>query len=265
MQAENCVFLKEDTIMKRKFMSGLGLCAAILCLMLAGCSKKQDSSQTSETKGPATLKVEEPAETIAVETAAAKSGEDQPEGESAKAENPADPSGLPPFVYPEEDPVMSGICSWMETELGKNYEIPKGGVIIPEPVIYYTDDSDPENVRVWGDFQVDIYTLEGETLVCQSGGSYPGLLHLKAAAAGNHEVTEFEACSDGAGFEEDVRRLFGEAPEEAGDLVAAYFEDSGSDVRADVRKKFLQMYAKQAAQEIHSYQDFGWDPVSLED
>ena len=131
--------------------------------------------------------------------------------------------------------------------------------MIPSPEVLYTDDTDPEKVRVWGDFWMFSYSLEGDVLMNESGGANPGLLYLEKNGD-SYQVTDFDAVGDGAQYNEDVERICSEAPEEAGDLVAAYTGEYDE----TVRKEFIRMYAEANGLSVTAYQDFGWDPVPLD-
>lgn len=50
------------------------------------------------------------------------------------------------------------------------------------------DERDVEDIKVWGDFWVFNYDQVGDTLKCVSGGSHPGLLHIRQTEKG-FEVT----------------------------------------------------------------------------
>ena len=158
---------------------------------------------------------------------------------------------------------MQTVFDWMEKEPASWYE--DGAYFIPAPVIFYTDDSDPADIRIFGDFQVYKYDLEGENLLCKSGGSHPGLLHLKKSeeAGTGYEAVSFEAVSDGSDMDESMKEIFGKAPAEAGDLTALFSTAHDDGTYENVRKEFIKMYADQVPFAIKSYQDYGWDPVMI--
>ena len=68
------------------------------------------------------------------------------------------------------------VCDYIVKEKGSQYA--QGDVCIPAPVILQVDADDPGNVRVWGNFWVYNYTLDGTRLLTESGGEHPGILHL---------------------------------------------------------------------------------------
>ena len=76
------------------------------------------------------------------------------------------------------------------------------------------DDSDPEDVKIWGYFCVYNYDLEGDVLKTASGGAHPGLFHIKDNKDGTAEVTAFDQTEDGAGYEPSAKKIFGDTAEE---------------------------------------------------
>ena len=234
-----------------------GLCAAMILASVSGCGqKKADQPAASETAASA-------AESIAESTA--QNVVIDMESEADQVASQMNDLGIVlPFVYTGDEPYMNEICIWAEREFGP-YMVEDGTVLIPAPVILYTDDSDPEDIKIWGNFWAETYTLEEETLVSQSGGESPGLLHLKKTGEDSYEVTGFDRVGDGSDYNPDVERIFGNAPQEAGDLVQALYEtgDSRNGKTEEVRKTFIRMYADSVPQTIRYYQDYGWDPVPV--
>ena len=70
--------------------------------------------------------------------------------------------------------------------IGKNYA--EAEYCIPSPFIISTNDGNKDDVLIWGDFWVFNYDIAGDTLKTVSGGSHPGLMHLKKTDKG-FEVT----------------------------------------------------------------------------
>ena len=113
---------------------------------------------------------------------------------------------LKAFEYTGNDPYVAAICEWL---LGTKAEMyAPGEVAIPCPVILEVDDSDPEDILIWGSFDLHWYNLRNTTLFCVSGGSHPGLIHLQEAD-GLFSVTDFNAVGDGTDYSVDVERIFG--------------------------------------------------------
>ena len=240
----------------RKRMFIMWFCAAVIAALATGCAQKKEEAPVSTS-----------AETIQEQSVSESETVSEIINESEVVSEimgiALKDLPLLPFVYTGDDALLPAICSWSESELGQYYES-DDAVIIPEPVILYTDNSNEEDIRVWGDFRVDTYRLEGDTLMFESGGSNPGLLHIKKAEDGSYKASEFENVGDGTSFAVDMKRIFGKAPEEAGDLVAAFSKSAEDGTKDRIRWEFLKMYAQVAPHEIHYYKDYGWKAVSLD-
>ena len=138
--------------------------------------------------------------------------------------------------------------------IGKNYA--EADYCIPSLFIVSTDDGNKDDVLVWGDFWVFNYDVVGDTLKTISGGSHPGLMHLKKTDRG-FEVTDFEVVEDGAGNLESAKRIFG-------DNFDAFSEiNSNQEKREDIRLHFLADYVKKHNLPVKMVQDYGWPAVAL--
>ena len=107
---------------------------------------------------------------------------------------------------------------------------------------------------VFGDFWVENYNVEGDTLKCVSGGNSPGVMHV---SKDTYAVTAFDEVADGGEFEGSAKELFGEHYD---DFMAVY---SDSDAREELRKITVSDYVNLNGLDINYYQDEGWDPVEL--
>ena len=161
---------------------------------------------------------------------------------------------LPRYAYPGPEVFYSVLYDYIVNELGKNYA--PAGVGIPAPLILEVDESDKEDIKVYGNFCYDTYDLEGTTLMTKAGGSYPGCIHMKSTDDG-YEVTGAEWTTDGAGYVESAKKIFGSRFEA--------FEKLNSDEknRNEIRAQVIANYAAANDLDITAYQDYGWDPVKL--
>ena len=66
-------------------------------------------------------------------------------------------------------------------------------------------------------------------------------------------------------MDESMKEIFGKAPAEAGDLTAQFSAAHDDGTYENVRKEFIKMYADQVPFTIKSYQDYGWDPVMIDE
>jgi len=148
----------------------------------------------------------------------------------------------------------AAIEDYLVNVIGKNYA--EAEHCIPSPFIVNSDDSNKDDVLVWGDFWVFNYDIVGDTLKTVSGGDHPGLMHLKKTDKG-FEVTGFDAVEDGAGNMESAKRIFG-------DNFDAFWElNSNQEKREDVRLRFIADYVKKHNLPVKMVQDYGWPAVAL--
>lgn len=143
----------------------------------------------------------------------------------------------------------SAVDDYLVNEFGKNYT--QGDVCIPYAFLISSDEGNPQDVLVWGDFWVYNYEISGDTLKTVSGGNHPGLMHLKRTEGG-YEVTSFEAVADGADNLPSAKRVFG-------DKFDAYQEFSGAAEKREMeRVRFTADYAKKHNMSVTMMQDYGW-------
>ena len=162
-------------------------------------------------------------------------------------------TALPAYAYQGSEPYVAEICAWM---LSSEPGYREAEVAIPCPLILELDDSDTQDILVWGNFWLFNYTLRNTTLLTESGGERPGLLHLKAIEEG-FEVTSFDQVGDGSNYGPDVQRIFGMQ-----EGLLQKFYDSAED-RDAVRVQYITDYVNWNGLPVTQYQDFSWEPVAL--
>ena len=156
------------------------------------------------------------------------------------------------YGYAGDDPVEAACYEYMVETVGKSYE--SGEISIPTVEIFHVDYTPEDEVLVFGDFWVENYNAEGDTLKCVSGGNHPGVMHVSKT---DYTVTAFDEVADGGDFESSAKALFGEHYD---DFMAVY---SDSDTRAENRKITVSDYVNLNGLDYKYYQDEGWDPVEL--
>ncbi len=173
-------------------------------------------------------------------------GEEGGQGESA--------ASLPAFSFADDEPYMNAILDYMNENAASHYD--KSDVMIPLFQVLRTDDSNKDEVKVWGDFWVMNYRLEDKNLAFESGGSYPGMFTLiKDGDA--YKASSFDQIEDGSDYGPSSERIFGIDKE----LMDA-FNNRDKDSE-EIRKKTIREYADKNSLDIESYQDQGWDKVEI--
>ena len=153
--------------------------------------------------------------------------------------------------------VSPSIYRYLATDLAKkNFETGEG--IYSVPVVSIIDTADAQNggTDVWGYYEVYNYKIDGETLSCVSGGSFPGKMNL-TKNGDSYTVSDFTIVADGADNESSAREIFGDKYEKYAAL------NSNPEARASTRTQTLANYVKANGLKVTQYQDYGWDPVKL--
>jgi hypothetical protein len=153
----------------------------------------------------------------------------------------------------QEETAFTAISRFM-MDLAANYA--SGEHCIPYCLVVGTDDTNPDDIQIWGDFWVENYDQAGDTLKSVSGGSHPGCMHVKKTDDG-YEVTKFEAVGDGSEFNPTAKAIFGDRYDDFLSLI------SNDDAKKAARAKSILDYASANNLEISYYQDFGWPAVKI--
>ncbi|MBQ9817206.1 MAG: hypothetical protein IJM59_07070 [Proteobacteria bacterium] len=232
--------------------------AAALSMLLCFTSCKTNKTDAHETKSES---VEQPpdaekvADTQPVQ-AAEKPADDAPAANqgarNAPEDSPANP--LPAYQYPGDDPIPKAISDYLTHEIAKNY--PPADVCIPSFSIVGTNASNPDDTLVWGDFWIFNYKLENDTLLIESGGSHPGLMHLKKTDDG-YTVTKMDVVADGADNLKSAKEIFADKYDDFHKI------NSNQDEREKIRLQFISDYVKANKLSITKVKDSDWDPVLL--
>lgn len=162
---------------------------------------------------------------------------------------------LPRYTYPDDDPYCNAITDYFIDEIAPQYM--EAQLSVPQIAEIAVDDSDPEDVKVWGDFFVYNYDLDGTVLMFVSGGNHCGLIHLKKNDDGTATVTSFDQVEDGSNFDPSAKKIFGEYYDKFMEV------NSDNESREEFRKNILINYVEDNGLNITAYQDYGWDPVEL--
>lgn len=138
---------------------------------------------------------------------------------------------------------------YLVSEIGKDYA--QAEYCIPFYSKVDIDDSDPEDIKFWGNFWVNNYNQVGDTLKCISGGNHPGLMHIRKTEKG-FEVTAFDQVADGAANQTSAKKIFGDKYE----AFQKYSSNDGWREQCIIDQ--LEDYATEHNLTATMYQDFGW-------
>jgi hypothetical protein len=148
------------------------------------------------------------------------------------------------------------IDRYLVDSIGSQYA--KGEHCVPIHSIVRVDERNAEDILVWGDFWVFNYNQVGDTLKCVSGGSHPGLLHIRQTEKG-FEVTAFDQVEDGSRYLPTAKKIFGDK------FNAFKTINSDEKNRERLRAEVLATYAKKNGLAVTLYQDYGWPAKKLGD
>lgn len=158
-------------------------------------------------------------------------------------------------AVPEENALSAAIDDYFTGEIASHYDAAPHR--IPFCDYLEVDDSDPEDILVWGDFWLLNYEQAGDTLKCVSGGNHPGKLHVRKTADGGFDVVSFEQVGDGNQFTPTAKAIFG-------DKFDTFLKAcSDEKQREEVRKSVLAAYVARNDLPVKYYQDYGWPAVQI--
>ena len=232
--------------MRRSIAILLSVLMLLGCLALSACGK-DEAAPASETSAANTA----PASASPTDTASAAPTA------TATAAVPAASTEIKSYGYDGQEEWQAAIYRYLVEEIGqKQFETGEG--IYTVPVVQIIDLTEAENggSNVWGCFEVYNYKIEGETLSCVSGGSFPGKMHVAKTANGS-VVDDFAVVEDGANYDSSAKEIFGDRYE------SFVQESSDENARNAARKQILANYVKANGLKVTQYQDYGWDPVKL--
>ena len=155
------------------------------------------------------------------------------------------------YGYAGSDPVEAAVYKYLAEEVSKDYD--DAEVHIPTVNIVHIDFTPKDEILVYGDFWIENYNVEGDTLKCVSGGHYPGMMQVSK----DYVVTDFKQAADGENFDSSAKEIFGDHYD---DFMKIY---SDSDLRNELRKVTVTDYVNLNGLSVTQYQDEGWDPVEI--
>jgi hypothetical protein len=159
------------------------------------------------------------------------------------------------IIEEEEANYYTAIYQYLQNEIGKQYS--EGDYCVPFYNIVDVDESNEEDIKIWGDYWVYNYKLVNDTLKTVSGGNHPGLMHVCKNDDG-YEVTEFDQVADGSDNIPSAKRIFGDKFESFQTI------QSDDQMREQMRAEELVNFVKAKNLSATMYQDYGWPAKVLE-
>ena len=119
------------------------------------------------------------------------------------------------------------------------------------------DESNPDDIQVWGDFWVENYDVSGDTLKFVSGGNHSGKMHVRQDPEGRFTVLSMDAVGDGSQYLPTAKAIFGDKFE---DFQRAHSDEKE---REKIRGNVISEYVRTHGLNVHFYQDYGWPAVRI--
>ena len=162
------------------------------------------------------------------------------------------------FEYDGTDKYLKAITDEM-VKVGDEHFGNQGAVEIPSPLIVKTDDSDKNDIKVYGDFTIYGYIMDGTIFDNKNGGSFPGCYHLKEEN-GNVTFVKKEIAEDGSNNYSSLVKICGNDENLAKEILAAKDKDQDK-----TRVEYAKMYAKKNNFRLSGIKDYGWPVILFDD
>ena len=154
----------------------------------------------------------------------------------------------------EETTYFPAIHSYLVDSISVQYA--EADIRVPLPTVVAVDESNGEDIKVWGEFWVMNFNQMGDTLKLVSGGSHAGLMHIRQTAKG-YTVTGFDQVGDGSSFVKTAKQIFGDKY----DAFMAVYSDH--EKRNRHHEELLSEYVRKHHLTATMYQDNGQDAKPL--
>ena len=154
----------------------------------------------------------------------------------------------------EETTYFPAIHRYLVDSISSQYA--EADIHVPLPTVVAVDESNGEDIKVWGEFWVMNFNQVGDTLKMISGGSHAGLMHIRQTEKG-YTVTGFEQVGDGSLFAKTAKKIFGDKYDA---FVAVY---SDHEKRNRHHEELLSEYVRKHHLTATMYQDNGQDAKPL--
>ena len=154
----------------------------------------------------------------------------------------------------EETAYFPAIHRYLVDSISVQYA--EADIHVPLPTVVAVDESNGEDIKVWGEFWVMNFNQVGDTLKMVSGGSHAGLMHIRQTEKG-YTVTGFDQVGDGSLFVKTAKQIFGDKYDA---FVAVY---SDHEKRNRHHEELLSEYVRKHHLTATMYQDNGQDAKPL--
>lgn len=236
--------------MKKRMIPAAALVSA--AMIFTGCG-----AQTGETAQPAETAATEASSVATEQQAEAAVTESETAAEETETQTMTmayeDPANLPVYTYQGTEEYLDVISDYMVKEYAKNFG-DGADVFIPYSFIVEKDETDPSNILVYGEYDIDGYELRNTTLVSSCGARNRGVFHLKKDDNGTVTITEAELPET----DNESMKLFEPVKNAYAKLTALTDEDITA-----CRATAIAEYVNTNGLNILQWQDYGKSPVAI--
>lgn len=232
------------------------LVGAVVATALTACTGNitvnNQSADDGQTVTEETVTDEDSAQPEDSQSADAQPAEETEPADEAVDELPYDdPKSLPLYKYQGDDKYLGVISDYMIAEAMEMNGENAADVYIPYSIIAHTDDRNPDDILVYGSFNICGYNLLNSTLVAVSGSWDAGIFHLKKTGDGDYEVTG----ADLPMTEQESIKLFDPLPG-LYDKLMATLDETGDELRQEA----IANYINTNGLYITQWQEYGYAP-----
>lgn len=162
------------------------------------------------------------------------------------------------FTYTGSEKYLKVVTDEM-VNMAKEHFGGQGAALIPTPYVVKVDDSDKNDIKVYGDFYIYGYDMNGTIFNCKNAGSYPGCYHLQEKD-GKVSFVSKEIAEDGSNNYSSLLKICGNDE----DLVKTIYSVVEND-KEKTRIEYVKMYANANNLRVYGIKDFGWPIILFND
>lgn len=162
------------------------------------------------------------------------------------------------FEYTGDEQYIKEVTDAMLSEFAIHFN-EEQNIEIPTPYIVSIYDEDKNDIKVYGDFYIYGYTMNGMIFDCENGGSFPGCIHLKDDGE-NISIESVEVAEDGSNYDESLLRICGGDNTLKKDIDNVRVDDGDN-----LRIEYVKMYAKNNDLKVSGIKDYGWPVILFDD
>lgn len=232
----------------------------LACTMLSACAGAIVGDYSDITVEETTAIHEIETKKVEEATTSAKVNESKKEGMSVNhmTEREFSFDGSKDFEFTGDNELVKTLTKSMLDEAKKLFG-DRGPVQIPTPYLVKVDETDPSDIKVYGNFYIYGYELYGTIFHTKNSGAFPGCYHFKKEGD-KYTYISHEIAQDGSKNYESLKEICGGDEE----LTKAIFNVANEEDDR-TRIAFVKMYRDANNYRISGIKDYGWPVILFDD